>query len=133
MKTLLRDIPDGPQAIGPYSPGVLAEGRFVFVSGMVPFNPATGKIERGSVAEQTGIVISNIEKVLAAAGASLSDVVSSRVYLSNLTPETFAEMNGVYAPRFGASAPARATIGVQLLGFDVEIECIACLPATQRT
>ena len=131
MKTLVSSIPDGPQAIGPYSLGVVAEGRFVFVSGMTPFNPAIGKIERDTVAGQTELVLENIKKVLGAAGASLSDVVSCRVYLSNLTPETFQEMNGVYTRYFGESLPARATIGAQLLGFDVEIECVAAIPASK--
>ena len=127
MKALVTSVPGGPQAIGPYSLGVIAEGRFVFVSGMTPFNPATGKIERGSVSAQTVLVLENIKKVLGASGASLSDVVSSRVYLSNLTPETFKEMNDVYAGYFGGSPPARATVGAHLLGFDVEIECVAAL------
>ena len=94
---------------------------------MTPFSPATGKIERGSVAEQTVLVLENIKKVLGASGASLADVVSCRVYLSNLTPETFKEMNDVYAGYFAGSPPARATVGAQLLGFDVEIECVAAL------
>ena len=128
MKTLLRSVPDGPQAIGPYSLGVVAEGRFVFVSGMTPFNPVTGKIERGSVGEQTALVLENIKKVLGAAGATIADVVSCRVYLSNLTPETFREMNEIYSTVFAGSLPARATVGAQLLGFDVEIECVAVLP-----
>lgn len=127
MRKLLRDVPDGPKAIGPYSLGVVAEGRFVFVSGMTPFDPATGKIERGTVSEQTELVLENIRKVLQAAGATMADVVSCRVYLSNLTTETFQEMNAVYARFFGDSLPARATVGAQLLGFDVEIECVACL------
>ncbi len=130
MKTLLRDVPDGPKAIGPYSLGVVAEGRFVFVSGMTPFDPATGKIERGSVSEQTELVLQNVRRVLNAAGATLADVVSCRVYLSNLTTETFQEMNAVYARFFGDSLPARATVGAQLLGFDVEIECVACLSSS---
>jgi len=132
MKTLLRDVPNGPKAIGPYSLGVVAKGEFVFVSGMIPFSPATGKIERGTIQEQTVLVIENIRAVLAAAGATLADVVSSRVYLSNLTPEAFAEMNKVYVEYFGDSNPARATIGVQLLGFDVEIECVAVLPESKN-
>jgi len=127
MKKLLRDVPDGPRAIGPYSLGVIAEGRFVFVSGMTPFDPATGKIERGTVSEQTELVLENVRRVLHAAGATMADVVSCRVYLSNLTTETFQEMNAVYSRIFGDSMPARATVGVQLLGFDVEIECVACL------
>ena len=131
MKTLISSITDGPQAIGPYSLGVVAEGRFAFVSGMTPFNPSIGKIERGTVAEQTVLVLENITKVLVATGASLSDVVSCRVYLSNLTPETFKEMNAVYTRYFGESLPARATIGAQLLGFDVEIECVAAIPASK--
>lgn len=128
MKTPIRSVPDGPQAIGPYSLGVAVEGPLLFVSGMTPFNPATGKIERGTIGEQTALVLQNIEKVLAASEATLADVVSCRVYLSSLTPETFQEMNAVYASFFRESPPARATIGAQLLGFDVEIECVASVP-----
>ena len=127
MKNPISAFPGSPPALGPYSLGVVAEGRFLFVSGMTPFDPATGKIERGSVSRQTELVLENIKKVIAAGGASLADVVSCRVYLSNLTPESFREMNEVYARYFGESKPARATIGAQLLGFDVEIECVAVL------
>jgi 2-iminobutanoate/2-iminopropanoate deaminase len=94
---------------------------------MTPFDPMTGKIDRGSVSRQTELVLENIKNVLAAGGSSLADVVSCRVYLSNLTAESFREMNDVYARYFGDSRPARATIGAQLLGFDVEIECVALL------
>jgi len=128
MKSTLREVPGGPKAIGPYSLGVVARGEFVFVSGMTPFSPATGKIERGTIAEQTALVLDNMRAVLAAAGATLADVVSCRVYLSNLTPEIFAEMNKVYVEYFTDAHPARATIGAQLLGFDVEIECVAARP-----
>ncbi|MEI8293785.1 MAG: RidA family protein [bacterium] len=127
MKKQLRDVPGGPPALGPYSLGVVAEGQFVFVSGMTPWDPATGKIERGSITRQTELVLENIKKVLNAAGAGFENVVSSRVYLSELTMENFREMNEVYIRYFGDSAPARATIGAQLLGFDVEIECVANL------
>ncbi|MGA7216027.1 MAG: Rid family hydrolase [Terrimicrobiaceae bacterium] len=128
MKNPISAFPGSPPALGPYSLGVVAEGRFLFVSGMTPFDPATGRIERGSVSRQTELVLENIKKIIAAGGASLADVVSCRVYLSNLTPESFREMNEVYARYFGESKPARATIGAQLLGFDVEIECVAVLP-----
>jgi len=128
MKKLLRSVPYGPPALGPYSLGVVAEGRFLFVSGMTPFDPVTGKIERASIGRQTELVLENIRKVLGASGASFEDVTSCRVYLSNLTPETFQEMNEVYGKYFAESLPARATVGAQLLGFDVEIECIAVLP-----
>ena len=106
----------------------MAEGKFLFVSGMTPFDPVAGSIARGSISRQTELVLENIKKVLAAGNATLADVVSCRVYLSNLTPESFREMNEVYARYFGESKPARATVGAQLLGFDVEIECVAVLP-----
>ena len=127
MKNPVASFPGSPPALGPYSLGVIAEGKFLFVSGMTPFDPVTGKIDRGSISRQTGLVLENIKNVLAAGGASLADVVSCRVYLSNLTPENFREMNEIYARYFGESKPARATIGAQLLGFDVEIECVAVL------
>lgn len=129
MKHEIRQVQGGPPALGPYSMGVVAEGRFVFVSGMTPWNPETGVIDRGSITRQTELVLENVAKVLREAGADFSNVVSSRVYLSNLTPENFGEMNEVYKRYFGASAPARATLGVALLGFDVEIECVAVIPA----
>lgn len=127
MKTNLRDVPGGPPALGPYSLGVVTEGKFLFVSGMTPWDPATGKLDCGSIARQTELVCENIGKVLKAGGAGFENVVSTRVYLSNLTKENFAEMNEVYLRYFGEALPTRATIGAQLLGFDVEIECVANL------
>lgn len=122
-------IPGGPSAIGPYSLAVAAEGKFLFVSGMTPLDPATGKMSDGSVAEQTRLVLENMRRVIEAAGAVVSDVVSCRVYLAQLTEKNFAEMNKVYGEFFGDTAPARATIGAQLLNMAVEIECVVRLPA----
>jgi 2-iminobutanoate/2-iminopropanoate deaminase len=127
VKSSIAAFPGSPPALGPYSLGVIGNGKFLFVSGMTPFDPATGQIDRGSISRQTGLVLENIKNVLSAGGASLSDVVSCRVYLSDLTPENFKEMNEVYVRYFGESKPARATIGAQLLGFDVEIECVAAV------
>ena len=129
MKSLIPAFANSPPALGPYSLGVVAEGRFIFISGLTPYDPASGRIERGSVAAQTRLVLESMRRVLGAAGADLSDVVSCRVYLSSLTTETFAEMNSVYGEYFGESRPARATVGAQLLGFDVEIESVAVAPA----
>jgi 2-iminobutanoate/2-iminopropanoate deaminase len=127
VKNSIAAFPGSPPALGPYSLGVAAEGKFLFISGMTPFDPVTGKIDRGTVSRQTELVLENIKKVLAAGGSSLAEVVSCRVYLSNLTAENFREMNEVYARYFGESRPARATIGAQLMSFDVEIECVAVL------
>lgn len=125
MKTPVAPFEGSPPALGPYSLGVVAEGKFVFVSGMTPYDPALGKIDRGTISRQTELVIENISRVLQAAGSSLANVVSCRVYLSDLNPDTFREMNQVYESYFGDSKPARATLGAGLLGFDVEIECVA--------
>ena len=128
MKSPIAAFAGSPPALGPYSLGVVAEGKFVFVSGMTPYDPAQGKIDRGSITRQTELVIENIKNVLEQGGATLANVVSCRVYLSDLTPENFQEMNAVYAKYFNEAKPARATIGAQLPpGFDVEIECIAVL------
>lgn len=128
MLKIYKTIPDGPTAIGPYSLAVEAEGKFLFVSGMTPFDPSAGKIlGEVSIAEQTRLVLENLRKVVEAAGATLHDVVSCRVYLAQLTEKNFAEMNKVYIEFFGDHAPARATVGAQLLNFNVEIECVVRL------
>jgi len=124
---LLSVIPGGPPAIGPYSPAIIATGRTLFISGQIPFDPAAGGIVRGTVAEQTEIVLTNLERVVRTAGATLAQVIQCRVYLAELTKENFAEMNGVYARFFGEHKPARTTLGAQLLGFDVEIEAVVAL------
>jgi len=128
VKSPILPFAGSPPALGPYSLGVVGEGKFVFVSGMTPFDPSTGKLERGSYTQQTELVLQNLKNVLEAGGASLADVVSCRVYLRDLTPENFKELNDVYARYFSDSKPARATIGAQLPpGFDVEIECVAVI------
>ncbi len=127
MIQTLSEIPGGPPAIGPYSPAVIGEGRFLFVSGQIPYDPGMGGIVRGTVAEQTRIVLTNLRRVVETAGGTLANVASCRVYLQDFTPENFQAMNGVYAEFFGESKPARATVGAQLLGFDVEIEAVVVL------
>jgi 2-iminobutanoate/2-iminopropanoate deaminase len=124
---LLSNIPGAPPAIGPYSPAVIANGRYLFISGQIPFDPGAGAIVRGSYAEQAEIVLTNLERVVKTAGATLAQVVQCRVYLADLTKENFGEMNGVYSRFFGDHKPARTTLGAQLLGFDVEIEAIVAL------
>ncbi len=127
MITRITSVPNGPTAIGPYALAAAAEGKFLFVSGMTPMDPATGKMSEGSVAEQTQIVLENMRKVIEGAGGTVADVVSCRIYLAQLTEKNFAEMNKVYAAFFGTHAPARATIGAQLLNMAVEIECVVRL------
>ena len=128
MKTTHRAIPGCPPALGPYSLAVQTASPLLFVSGMTPWDPATGKITRGNITDQTRLVLENIKRVIEGAGARMENTVSCRVYLGNLTPKTFKEMNDVYAEYFGGDhPPARATVGAQLLGFDVEIECVVAL------
>jgi len=131
MKTTFRSIPDCPPALGPYSLAVRSSG-LLFVSGMTPWDPATGKIERGSIAEQTRLVLENIRRIVEGAGGVLADTVSCRVYLRDLSTENFQAMNAIYAEYFpGDHPPARATVGAQLPGeFDVEIECVVAVKET---
>jgi len=129
MKTTFRTIPGCPPALGPYSLAVQTAAHLLFVSGMTPWDPATDKIERGTIAEQTRLVLENIRRIVTEAGGDLADTVSCRVYLGKMTSENFKELNAVYADYFpGENPPARATIGAQLPGdFDVEIECVVAL------
>jgi 2-iminobutanoate/2-iminopropanoate deaminase len=113
-----------PKAIGPYSQAVIANG-FVFVSGQIPLDPATGQIVAGGIAEQTTQVFENMKNVLEAAGSSLEQAVKTTVYLKDMGD--FAPMNEVYGRYFPANPPARATVEAARLPRDVriEIDCIA--------
>lgn len=125
---LLNNIEGLPSPRGPFSSGVVAEGKFLFVAGQGPWDPTTERFECRSVAEQTELTLECIRRILAAAGGGPADVVSCRVFLADLNEATFQEMNGVFATFFGDHRPARTTVGSQLLGIDVEIDCIARLP-----
>jgi len=115
-----------PAAIGPYSQGVISEGkRLVFVSGQVPLDPATGQLVTGGIAEQTRRSLENLKAVLAAGGARLDQVVKTTVFLQHMSD--FPAMNEVYQQYFREAYPARATVEVAALpkGALVEIEAIA--------
>ncbi len=127
MRNCITSVAGGPTAIGPYSLAVETSGRFLFVSGMTPMDPATGKMSDGPVAVQTRLVLENMRRVLGEAGASLADVVSCRVFLAQLTEKNFAEMNAVYKEFFTDGYPARTTVGAQLMNMAVEIECVVRL------
>ena len=127
MRTTIGHIPNGPKPSGPYSLGVASDGKFLFVSGQLAYSPKTGKIERGTIEEQTEIALNNIKTIVEAAGGKLENAVSCRVFLQPLDTQTFEKMNKVYEKFWGANPPARATIGCQLMNFDVEIECVVAM------
>lgn len=126
MRTAI-ETDGAPGAIGPYSQAV-RDGRMVFVSGQVALDPITGELIAGDVAAQTERVMRSAGAILAAAGASYSDVVRTTVYLVDLAD--FGAMNAVYARYFAVPEPARSTVQVAALpkGASVEIDMIAALP-----
>jgi len=109
---------------GMFSPGIIAEGRFIYVAGQSP--KRNGIVVGETVAEQTVVVLENIAAILAEAGAGLEDVVRCGVYLDDMAD--FDEMNETYLAKFPEPLPARTTVGVKLRGFKVEIDCVAVLP-----
>jgi 2-iminobutanoate/2-iminopropanoate deaminase len=110
---------DAPQAIGPYSQAIRANG-FVFVSGQIPTDPATQQLIQGDVAAQTTRVLENLSAILKAAGSALEKVVRSTVFLKNMGD--FGAMNEVYGRYFTSEPPARATVEVARLPKDVLVE-----------
>ncbi len=116
--------PDAPNPQGPYSHAVKA-GGFVYVSGQAALDPDTSKPINGTVAEETRQTLQNVEAILRAAGAKLSDVIKCSVFLADI--RDFAEMNAVYAEFFGQAKPARTTVQATLpaAGLKVEIDCVA--------
>jgi 2-iminobutanoate/2-iminopropanoate deaminase len=111
--------PDAPAAIGPYSQAIRA-GGFLFVSGQIPLDPATGTLVGDGIAEQTHRVLQNLGAILHAAGSSFDRVVKTTVYLADMTE--FAKMNEIYATYFPSPAPARATVQAARLPRDVRVE-----------
>ena len=113
-----------PQAIGPYSQAVRANG-LIFASGQIPIDPQTGEFVPGGIEEQTEQVLKNLTAVLEAAGSSLVNVVKTTVFLVDM--QEFKAMNEVYGRFFKEQAPARATVEAARLPRDarVEIEAIA--------
>ncbi|HYK38019.1 RidA family protein [Alloacidobacterium sp.] len=118
---------NAPAAIGPYSQAVRV-GDFLYTSGQVALDPATGALAEGGIEAQTARAIENLKAVLEAAGISIKNVVKTTVFLKNMGD--FASMNAIYATYFapdGVVAPARSTVEVARLPKDalVEIEVIA--------
>jgi 2-iminobutanoate/2-iminopropanoate deaminase len=111
--------PDGPKAIGPYSPA-LRVGQLLFLSGQVPFDPATGKLIDGDIAEQTRRVLRNIGTLLEAAGLTHDHVVRTTVFLADMND--FTAMNAAYAEFFSEPYPARSTVQAARLPRDARIE-----------
>jgi 2-iminobutanoate/2-iminopropanoate deaminase len=119
--------PGAPAPVGPYSQAIVS-GGFVFASGQIPLDPATGKLVEGGFEAQAERVLDNLRAVLEAAGASLDGVVRTNVFLTDLS--LFPRLNAVYGRYFtGDPKPARSTIGVAALplGAQLEIEAVAAL------
>ncbi|HSL69176.1 MAG TPA: Rid family hydrolase [Longimicrobiales bacterium] len=115
-----------PVPQGAYTPVVRA-GEFLFVSGQVPTDPATGRVVGATVAEQTRFVIEKLGRTLFAAGASLSDVVVVNAYLADIG--AWDEFNAAYRAGFAPPYPTRTTVGAQLHGVLVELSATAYIGA----
>jgi 2-iminobutanoate/2-iminopropanoate deaminase len=118
---------NAPQAIGPYSQGIIA-GGFLFTAGQIAIDPSSGQVVAGDVKEQTERVLANLSAVLGAAGASWRHVVKTTVFLHDMND--FPAVNEIYARVLGEARPARSTVQVAGLprGVLVEIDAIAELP-----
>lgn len=115
-----------PAAIGPYSQAIQV-GNFVYTSGQIPIDPATGTFIEGGIKEQTRQSLTNVRAILEEAGLSMANVVKTTVFLADMAD--FADMNAVYAEFFAESYPARSAVAVKSLpkGALVEIEVVATI------
>jgi 2-iminobutanoate/2-iminopropanoate deaminase len=126
MKTIIK-TPDAPAPIGPYNQAILS-GDTLYTSGQIAINPATGKLELGSIEEETELVMQNLKAVLAAAEMTFENVVKTSIFISDMN--NFGAINKVYGLYFDeATAPARETVEVANLPkfVNVEISMIAVL------
>ena len=116
-----------PAAIGPYSQAIVA-GDWIFTSGQIPLDPATGTLQAEGIVDQTHQVMKNLSAVLAAAGGGLASVVRTTVFLADIAD--FAAMNEVYAGYFGDHHPARTTVQAAALPRSVRVEIDAVARVT---
>jgi 2-iminobutanoate/2-iminopropanoate deaminase len=117
----------GAAPLGPYSQGIVAKGKTVYLSGQGPVDPATGKMQLGTFKEQAELVFKNITTLLEAAGTSWANVVRVGIFLADLG--NFAEMNGIYESYLTKPFPARTTVEVGLPpDMLIEVDCIAVVP-----
>lgn len=116
-------VPEGIKTVGPYSPAIEVDG-FIYCSGQIPIDYATGQIVEGDIEEQTWQCLNNLTDLLTAANVEPQDVVKTTVYLTDIND--FADVNKVYGEYFKRSYPARTAIAVAALplGARVEIEAI---------
>ncbi|MGD9055154.1 MAG: RidA family protein [Desulfobacterales bacterium] len=113
---------NAPQAIGPYSQAIQT-GEFLFISGQIAIDPATGDIVAGDIEAQTNQVLKNITAIIEAAGMSLQDVVKCSCFLKDMND--FAKFNAVFETYLGEILPARETVEVARLPKDVQVEVSA--------
>ena len=117
---------NAPKALGPYSQAIKANGM-VYCSGQIPIDPAVNAITAETIEDQTKQAITNLKNVLEKAGSSLSKVVKTTVFISDMNE--FARLNAVYAELFGDTKPARSCVQVARLPKDVKIEIEAIAEA----
>ena len=108
-----------PRAVGPYSQAVKIDG-WIYLSGQIPLEPGTNEVCKGTIEEQTRLVLTNAHRLLEAAGASIQHVVKVTLYVANM--EEFGRINDVYAGFFAFDPPARSAVEVARLPKDVGIE-----------
>jgi 2-iminobutanoate/2-iminopropanoate deaminase len=118
---------DAPKPVSAYSQAI-KDGSLLFLAGQIPIDPVSGQLVTGDIAAETDRIIENMRAVLSAAGASLSNVLKTTVYLTSMAD--FAAFNQAYSRHFSNQPPARTTVAVAALplGARVEIEAIASLP-----
>ncbi len=125
MKKIIRTN-NAPAPIGPYNQAVMA-GNFLFVSGQIAIDPATGNLVTGDIQTETRLVMENISAILAEAGLGFSNIVKTTIFLMDMGQ--FAQVNEIYGTYFTTDAPARETVQVSGLpkGVNVEISVIAVI------
>ena len=119
MKKKVIQTVKAPKAIGPYSQAIQA-GNFLFLSGQIPLDPASGELVKGDIREQARRVLENLKGVLESQNLGMEDVVKVTIFMKDMG--NFSQVNEVYGTYFPSSPPARSTVEVARLPRDVDIE-----------